>query len=166
MAAFLNPKVWIAAAVAIALALAGFFLYRAGRASLRGEFDAYKLAQQEARILADKAQRMEEQRRAAAVTKEVEDAQARITSLEDDLRGARAAADGLREAAAGAAHRARAGSCTATAGPGQPGADPLGLLVDVLGRADKRAGELAEYADRLRIAGVACERSWDALTAK
>ncbi|WP_172705356.1 DUF2514 family protein [Variovorax paradoxus] len=118
----------------------------------------------ESQRLADRAQRAEEQRRAAAVTKEATDAQSRITSLEDDLRGARAAADGLREAAAGAAGRARAGACTTAAIPDQPGADPLGVLVDVLGRADKRAGELAEYADRLRIAGIACERSYDALT--
>jgi hypothetical protein len=34
----------------------------------------------------------------------------------------------------------------------------------VLGRAGERAGELAEYADRARIAGQQCERDYDALT--
>ncbi|MGX6566818.1 DUF2514 family protein [Cupriavidus necator] len=29
---------------------------------------------------------------------------------------------------------------------------------------DRRAGELAEYGDSARIAGQACERSYDALT--
>lgn len=38
------------------------------------------------------------------------------------------------------------------------------LIADVLGRADQRAGELAEYADRARIAGQQCERDYDALT--
>jgi hypothetical protein len=162
----LNPKVWIAIAVAAALAFSHFFMYRAGRASLRGEFDAYKIAQQEARILADRAQRTEEQRRAAAIAQEAANAQTRISALEDDVRHAGAAADGLRAAAAGAASRSRASACSATASAAQPGGDPLGLLVDVLGRADKRAGELAEYADRLRVAGIACERSYDALTIK
>jgi hypothetical protein len=37
-------------------------------------------------------------------------------------------------------------------------------VADVLGRADERAGELAEYADRARIAGQQCERDYDALT--
>lgn len=120
----------------------------------------------ESQRLAERAQRNEEQRRAAAVTKEATDAQARITTLEDDLRGARAAADGLRAAVAGAARRARASACAAASSPGEPDSDPIGVLADVLGRADQRAGVLAEHADRLRIAGSACERSYDALTVK
>ncbi|WP_431512624.1 DUF2514 family protein [Variovorax sp. DAIF25] len=118
----------------------------------------------ESQRLAERAQRTEEQRRAAAVTKEATDAHARITTLEDDLRGARAAADGVRSAAASAAGRARAGACTAPRSPGDPGADAIGVLADVLRRADERAGVLAEHADRLRIAGIACERSYGALT--
>ncbi|QUN27576.1 DUF2514 family protein [Cupriavidus sp. KK10] len=35
--------------------------------------------------------------------------------------------------------------------------DPLDVLTDVLSRADARAGELANYADRAGIAGQACE---------
>ncbi|MDI3304904.1 MAG: DUF2514 family protein [Burkholderia multivorans] len=34
----------------------------------------------------------------------------------------------------------------------------------MLGRVDERAGELAEYADRARIAGQQCERDYDTLT--
>lgn len=164
MTILLNPKVWIAMAIALALGLAGAFIYRAGKAVKGAEFDAYKLAQQEARILADRAQRTEEQRRSAAVTKEATDAQTRITSLEDDLRLAAGAADGLRAAVDGAARRSRASACATTPGPGQPGADAIGVLADVLSRIDQRAGVLAEHADRLRIAGLACERSYDALT--
>ena len=164
MAILMNPKVWISLTIALALGLAGAFIYRAGKSVKGAEFDAYKLAQQEARMLADRAQRTEEQRRSAAVTKEATDAQTRITSLEDDLRRAAGAADSLRAAADGAARRARASACAAAPSPGQPGADAIGVLVDVLGRADQRAGVLAEHADRLRIAGIACERSYDALT--
>ena len=152
---------WKLVLVGVLLALLGLQTVRV--AGLEQAAADRRATDAESQRLAERAQRTEEQRRAAAVTKEAIDAQARITTLEDDLRGARAAADGLREVAAGAAGRARTGACTAAAGPGQPGADPLGLLVDVLGRADQRAGELAEYADRLRIAGIACERSYDAL---
>lgn len=45
-----------------------------------------------------------------------------------------------------------------------PAADPLDVLADVLGRADDRAQALAAYADQARIAGLACERSYDSLT--
>lgn len=159
---------WRLIAVAAVLALLGLQTVRLAdqrtdTATARKDLADYKAAQQEARILADRAQRTEEQRRAAAVAQEASDAQTRISALEDDVRRAGAAADGVRDAAAGAASRARARACPAATGPGQPGDDPIGLLVDVLGRVDQRAGELAEYADRLRIAGVACERSYDAL---
>ncbi|CAJ0717687.1 hypothetical protein LMG8323_03669 [Ralstonia mannitolilytica] len=38
------------------------------------------------------------------------------------------------------------------------------MLVDVLSRTDSAAGQLGEYADKLKVAGLACERSYDALT--
>ena len=47
-----------------------------------------------------------------------------------------------------------------------PAADPLGVLADVLGRADDRAQSLAAYADQARIAGLACERAYDSLTGR
>jgi len=133
-------------------------------AELKQDAADQRAADAETRLLADRAQRTEEQRRSAAVTKEATDAQIRIASLEGDLRLAAGAADGLRAAANSAASRARAGACAATSGPSQSGADAIGVLADVLGRADQRAGVLAEHADRLRIAGIACERSYNALT--
>jgi hypothetical protein len=47
---------------------------------------------------------------------------------------------------------------------GEAASDPIGVLADVLGRADDRAGKLAEYADAARTAGQACERAYDSLT--
>lgn len=69
----------------------------------------------------------------------------------------------VRDAAATAASRARA-QCAdpAAANLGTPAGDPIGVLADVLGRADARAGELADLADRRYIAGRACEREYDA----
>lgn len=163
------PLTWLLAnwkllLIGVLLALLGLQTVRV--AELKRDAADQRAADAETQLLVDRAQRTEEQRRAAAVALEASNAQARINSLEDALRLAHSASDGVRDAAAGAAIRARAQSCAPNAGQGQPGADALDLLVDVLGRADRRAGELAEYADRLRIAGTACERSYDALTAK
>lgn len=113
---------------------------------------------------AELTQRNEEQRRSEAVTKEATDAQTRIAALEDDLRAARSAADSLRAAAASAASRAR--SHPATAATSETTADPIGMLTRVLNELDERAGILAETADRSRIAGDACVRSYEALTIK
>lgn len=46
MAILLNPRVWIALGCAAVLAFVLAFTYRAGKAVVRNEFDAYKLAVQ------------------------------------------------------------------------------------------------------------------------
>jgi hypothetical protein len=68
----------------------------------------------------------------------------------------------LRVRLAGAVAAARA--APASGGEAAPGdGDPIGVLAGVLERADATAAELADFADRSRAAGLACERSFDAL---
>ncbi len=62
-----------------------------------------------------------------------------------------------------AARNGCAARYTGVAGAGQAGADPLDLLAQLFSRADDRAGELAAIADRARVAGLACERAYEAL---
>lgn len=99
-------------------------------------------------------------RRTEAIQEVTRYAQRNQTRVDAD----RAAADrGHRElqqrlAAAVAAARA------ASAAGSPPAGDPIGVLADVLDRADARAGVLAEYADRARVAGNACVRAYDSLT--
>lgn len=112
---------------------------------------------------ASEAARAEEQRRTAeqrgianAAAKERDQAMA-------DARAAGAVAGRLRQRVAElAVSRA---SHPAAASRGETAGDPLEVLADVLERADRRAGILAEYADAARIAGQACERAYDTLTA-
>lgn len=58
---WLNPKLWAGLALAAALVAAGWILYGAGQDDRQKDFDAYKLDQQELRILADRANRKTEQ---------------------------------------------------------------------------------------------------------
>ena len=68
----------------------------------------------------------------------------------------------MRDAINAAAQRAREGCAVATTTDLRPPTDdPIGVLADVLGRADERAGVLADLADRRGIAGRACERAYD-----
>lgn len=73
-------------------------------------------------------------------------------------------ADGLRKQlgqyVAAARHSTTASGGSTTVG----GTDPLDLLSGLLSRTDQAAGELAQYADAAHIAGLACQRSYDALT--
>ncbi|MGO4154330.1 DUF2514 family protein [Cupriavidus sp. YAF13] len=87
-------------------------------------------------------------------------------SARNDARAAGAVAEQLRQRVAQLGAAAHAAGGAAAVGAGQAAGDPLDVLADVLGRADKRAGELAAYADAARIAGQACERTYDSLTKK
>lgn len=116
-----------------------------------------------AQAAAEKRERDKEAQRAADVQEVATHAQSQIDSLAADLADSRGVADSLRAAVDSARRRACPSAPAAGAGQGQPGADPIGVLADVFTRADQRAGELAEYADRLRIAGTGCERAYDSL---
>jgi outer membrane murein-binding lipoprotein Lpp len=122
-----------------------------------------KALDQEAARIAERAARAEEARRNAERDKTIQEAK---DNAQTAAIAARAAADGLRArvAALVAAGRPAAGN-PQPAGRGSREQDQAAL--DVLaGLLDRRSGELvdvAEYADRLKIAGLACERQYDGL---
>lgn len=77
-----------------------------------------------------------------------------------DAAGAHAAADSLQRRVAAllaARNQAGPGAPAGGHGPGQQGADAADLLADVQRRLDDAAGQLADYAGALRIAGERCE---------
>ncbi|WP_122586627.1 DUF2514 domain-containing protein [Pseudomonas viridiflava] len=106
--------------------------------------------------------RTEEQRRQKAANQVANDARQEQTAALADAAGADTAGDRLRSEAGKLAASA---SCV----PSDPGIADRGknairaamVLSDLLGRADARAGELARYADQLRVAGQACQASYD-----
>lgn len=117
---------------------------------------------------AEAAARAEEQRR-AVVHREAIDAAKEETEIARADAGAFAvAAAGLRRAVdelnttETARHRAST-SNTAASGrsTGEQNSGALDLLSDVLWRVGDATGEISAYADRLRIAGLTCERIAD-----
>ena len=110
------------------------------------------------------AAREEEQRRINTLEVIADDTRNKLDAAQADVATARTAAAGLRQQLADYRQRAR---CNPTpARGGTPAEDPLFLLSDLLSRADERAGELAEFADRAHIAGRACEAAYDSLRSK
>ena len=76
-----------------------------------------------------------------------------------------AAAQRVSDRVATLAAAGRAAAChPAAASASAPAADPIGVLADLQRRADSRAGKLAEYADRARIAGEACVGAYESLS--
>ncbi|WP_321967671.1 DUF2514 family protein [Burkholderia cepacia] len=153
----LDPRLWLAFIVTLAITAGGCYF--------KGHADGVRAstaATQKAQIAAVAAARAEEQRRTAAQSEIANDANQQRTAALADAFAARAAAGSLQQRVdqlvAASRHPSAAAGSPATG-------DALDLLADVLGRADQRAGELAEYADRAHIAGRQCERDYDALTA-
>ena len=105
--------------------------------------------------------REEEQRRIKNLEVIADDTRSKLDAAHADAVASRATAAGLRQQLADYRQRAR---CNPTpAGGGTPAEDPLFLLSELLSRADERAGELAEFADRAHIAGRTCEAAYDSL---
>ena len=107
--------------------------------------------------------RAEEQRRINTLEVIANDTRSKLDAAHADAVASRTAAAGLRQQLADFRRRARCNP--PAAGGGTPAEDPLFLLSDLLSRADERAGELAEFADRSHIAGRACETAYDSLRA-
>lgn len=118
-----------------------------------------------AKASAVQAAQIEYQRRADKQTEIAKDAETQRSKALGDAFVARAQSDGLRRELAAYAGRYKA-SNPATTGGGAATGDALDLLTDLLGQSVGNSQALAEYADRARIAGQACERSYNALTAK
>lgn len=108
--------------------------------------------------------RSEEQRRQAAVEGIRTDAHDQIEQAKADAAAATARANSLQQQAARVASRPSCPTGNSSPAVGSPPTNaPALLLADVLSRIDARAGELAAAADRARIAGETCERSYEAL---
>lgn len=165
-AVFATPERIFFAAVLVVLALAGGSVW-----VCRGERDAARAELAQARLDAARAQvkavddaRIEEQRRTAAQTEIANAATKDLEGARADAAAANDASGRLRQRVAELLAAGRATGNPAAAGSGSAAGEPLGVLADVLGRADQRAGILAGYADAARIAGQACERAYDSLT--
>lgn len=100
MFALMSPKLWIAAALAAFLAFTHFAIYRSGKASVRAEWDAAKVIQQQALADAEKASRAKEQLLQKAKDEAEKAANIRIQQAQNAAASARAAANSLRDEAA------------------------------------------------------------------
>lgn len=163
-----DPRVLLGIALALVLSYAGGRWQQSSRdeAAYGAEGTKAALSAAVEQMKAVDNARAEEQRRTKAQTEIANVAKQNADTARADARAAGDAADRLRQRVDQLLAAARTTKDPGVAGGGQdkPGGDPLDVLVDVLGRSDKTSGILADYADQLKVAGLACERAYDALT--
>lgn len=137
-----------------------------GAARVQALWDQQKLAQQGVAIAAQQDNATETKRRINA-QKEVIRVQAQqLAKAMDDNATLRSIGERLRSQSARylAAHgRGPSGHPDAPSAGSAAGSAAV-VFSDLFSRADQAAGDLAEALERSRIAGLACERSYDALT--
>jgi len=155
--------------IALVLMLASYFgVYQHGRSVERAEASAASAERDSgdrlAEVIGERGARQEEQRRAQAQEEARAHAQEERTIADTGAAGADAAGQRLRdEAGKLAATISCPGTDTAAVARGQAATRAAMVLSDLLARADERAGDLAKAYDRARIAGLACEASYNAL---
>lgn len=151
-----------AAGAAIALLLALLGISRVQVAETSAEYQRYKAQTEEQARKASEDARAEEQRRQAEQTKVVTDAKKQAQSALAAASAARTAGERLRDQLA-ASRREACGNPAPP--PGSPATGPTpDLLADVQRRLDEAQDGIALHADQSRIAGLACERAYQALT--
>jgi len=155
---WIDPRLWGALLLAIVVGVAGGYW--------KGHHDADQSA-----TVASQAKQIKD------LTDERDEYRQRVetqSGVIDDAKKAadRATADAAANASDAAGLRRQLANYTASVRhstavcASAPAGDPIGVLADVLSRADERAGKLAQFADAAHIAGLACERSYDALIRK
>lgn len=162
-------KSWaIRSALLLALLASYWGVYHHGRSVERAEA-ALASAERDsgdrlAEVIGERAARQEEQRRATAQEEVRAHAQEERTIADAGAAGADAAGQRLHDDGAKfAAAISCPGTDTAAIARGQAATRSAMVLSDLLTRADARAGELAKAYDQARIAGLACEASYNAL---
>lgn len=125
-----------------------------------------RYAEGKAQAIADQkaADEQEEQRRNAELQKVQADAQQRIDAARNDAVNAAAKSGRLQQQLANI--RKQLVGYSTTESIGNPAAETGVLLADVLAASVERNRQLADYADRAREAGLACEAQYNSLRNK
>jgi hypothetical protein len=122
----------------------------------------------EAALLAERSARADAQRRVENLTRIANDAHEQLTAAQVDAAASYRAAERLRQQLAARVAADTAACDTGAAGGGQSVADraTADLLSGMLQKHSRELVEVGQYADRLRIAGAACEAAYQSLSAE
>jgi hypothetical protein len=173
--AWLNPGRWLLYVAAIAAAVVAYQLWAGhlrsagkaeGRAEVQAKWDQERLQLQAVALVEHEANARETQRRLARQEENQRAQDAQLAAATRDAARHAADAEQLRNQNTATARQWRDALSHPAAGQdGQAAAEAIGVCADLLGRAVRRAGLLASFAESAHAAGLKCERDYDALIA-
>ena len=159
---------WPAVAVVLALSVSHWFVYSHGksveRIAWKAQWAQRDADDQSARVSAERSARATEKADQLHAEKVQRDATQALETARSDAAGERAATDRLRGELSKLQARLRGASTSPATGTGSASATRAAMVLsDLYGSCQSRLGELSSSFDRARIAGLACEASYDAL---
>lgn len=154
----LLARYWYFVAIAALLAGLGFQELRVNNAQT--DLAEYKQEVQAQALAAEQAARAEETRRQEAYDEQAAHARKEIRELEATVSALADTSDGLRDTVA-KYQRSRQTTCSASGSKSKPGEPARDLLADLYLGLIKAAEDTSGFAERVYIAGDACEKSGD-----
>jgi hypothetical protein len=167
MLTVLDPRFWLALAVAAAFAYGGgrFQQYCKDADRHAAKRVEQNLEAARAQAVAVSGARAEEQRRTRAQQEIASNAQDQLNAARADAVAAADVSRRLRQRVDALLASHAAGNPAATCGRA-PDANADALLAELFRSTQERLGTLAQDVDAARTAGLACEQAYSALTAK
>jgi hypothetical protein len=144
--ALLNPRVWIALAIAGALAACGVWVYRSGAASVQAKWDAERAQQLQVALDAERENRAIESKRAINVQEALDAYRSRAKVANAAAAAARSDADGVRDALVALAAD---GGASDTGAACRAERERIGVLSRLLAEGASLAAEGSERVGRL-----------------
>lgn len=129
----------------------------------KSELSAMRTSYAQAALKAEKEARAKEATREEEKQAIIDSANKQAEEAIAAVSAADSAASGLRSQLAKYTAAARSNTGAGKGSKSNPSAEALDLFGQLLARTDDAAGAVSLYADRLRIAGIACERQYDSL---
>lgn len=153
MMAFMSPRLWLALGLAAVLAFSHAFIYRAGKATVRADWDSAIASQLRASVAAEQENRRMESLRAGKVI-EAQNAQTKRTqTLQASAAGARSELDRLRDYVA-----TIPANLPSTAG--DAGGNPASAAPGLLAECSRAYQELAAKADGHYSYTLTLQQAW------
>lgn len=158
---YLNPKFWVGIALVAVLAGFGYLCYDYGKLDGQKAYNLLKEEVNEAHRLAQKQVRQIESDLKDSADKDAQASRRKLNEVQIAAAATSRDLDRVQSLYREALKRLSKPAAPALGSPSEPSADPLNLFVDMYTRSERRSIEIGEYADKLKISGLTCERRYD-----
>ncbi len=162
----MNPIYAVAGVAVVAIAVGSFIAgHKQANDSWQDKWDKEQARIVKLQLEHEKSMREKERFYTSQVERINQDAKSALQSLQVDIANGDATANSLREQVRKYSARARQCGNSATGGGSSSATNASDVLADLHASLEQRSRELAEEADKRRVAGLACQDQYNSIRA-